>query len=190
MRIISGKHKGRRIVAPKKLPVRPTTDMAKEALFNIINNHFNFSDLNVLELFAGTGNIGYEFGSRGNTRVIAVDADYGCISFIRKTATELELDITPIKSDAFSYLERCNTTFDIIFADPPYDLSQENFEKIATQSFQKNILDEEGMLIIEHSKHTKLDHVINFSFSKHYGGTTFSFFQYEIEEETEEEEEI
>ncbi|WP_445721946.1 RsmD family RNA methyltransferase [Flavobacterium sp.] len=190
MRIISGKHKGRRIVAPKKLPVRPTTDMAKEALFNIINNHFNFSDLNVLELFAGTGNIGYEFGSRGNTRVIAVDADYGCISFIRKTATELELDITPIKSDAFSYLERCNTTFDIIFADPPYNLSQENFEKIATQSFQKNILDEEGMLIIEHSKHTKLDHVINFSFSKHYGGTTFSFFQYEIEEETEEEEEI
>ncbi|CAM3846956.1 MULTISPECIES: 16S rRNA (guanine(966)-N(2))-methyltransferase RsmD [Flavobacterium] len=190
MRIISGKHKGRRIVAPKKLPVRPTTDMAKEALFNIINNHFNFSDLNVLELFAGTGNIGYEFGSRGNTRVIAVDADYGCISFIRKTATELELDITPIKSDAFSYLERCNTTFDIIFADPPYDLSQENFEKIATQSFQNNILDEEGMLIIEHSKHTKLDQVINFSFSKHYGGTTFSFFQYEIEEETEEEEEI
>ena len=190
MRIISGKYRGKKITPPKNFPSRPTTDSAKEGLFNILENRVEWDSLEVLDLFAGTGNIGYEFGSRGNTRVIAVDADYGCISFIRKTATELELDITPIKSDAFSYLERCNTTFDIIFADPPYDLSQENFEKIATQSFQNNILDEEGMLIIEHSKHTKLDHVINFSFSKHYGGTTFSFFQYEIEEETEEEEEI
>lgn len=179
MRIISGKHKGRRIVAPKKLPVRPTTDMAKEALFNIINNYFNFSDLKVLELFAGTGNIGYEFGSRGNISVIAVDADFGCVNFIKKTATELELDITAIKSDVFSYLDRCNSSFDIIFADPPYDLSQDNFEKIAIQIFDKGIIEEEGMLIIEHSKHTKLNHLSNFSFAKNYGGTVFSFFEFE-----------
>lgn len=183
MRIISGKHKGRRLQAPKKLPVRPTTDMAKEALFNVLNNYFNFSGLKILELFAGTGNIGYEFASRGSDSIISIDADFGCVSFIKKTATELDLDITAMKSDVFLYLERCNSSFDIIFADPPYDLGQENFEKIALQIFENNILDEEGMLIIEHSKHTKLNHLINFSFSKNYGGTVFSFFEFDSAEE-------
>ena len=183
MRIISGKHKGRRLQAPKKLPVRPTTDMAKEALFNILNNYFNFTGLKILELFAGTGNIGYEFASRGSESIVSVDADFGCVNFIKKTSEELELEMTPIKSDVFLYLERCNSTFDIIFADPPYDLGQENFEKIALQIFDNNILDEEGMLIIEHSKHTKLNHLINFSFSKNYGGTVFSFFEFAADEE-------
>ncbi len=189
MRIISGKHKGRRLQAPKKLPVRPTTDMAKEALFNILNNYFNFTGLKILELFAGTGNIGYEFASRGSDSIISIDDDFGCVSFIKKTATELDLDITAMKSDVFLYLERCNSSFDIIFADPPYDLGQENFEKIALQIFENNILDEEGMLIIEHSKHTKLNHLINFSFSKNYGGTVFSFFEFDSDEEEIEKEE-
>lgn len=189
MRIISGKHKGRRLQAPKKLPVRPTTDMAKEALFNILNNYFNFTGLKILELFAGTGNIGYEFASRGSESIVSVDADFGCVNFIKKTSEELELEITPIKSDVFSYLERCSSTFDIIFADPPYDLSQEKFEKIALQIFDNKILDEEGMLIIEHSKHTKLNHLINFSFSKNYGGTMFSFFEFDSDEEEIEKEE-
>lgn len=189
MRIISGKHKGKRIQAPKKLPVRPTTDMAKEALFNILNNYFNFSGLKILELFAGTGNIGYEFASRGSNTVVAVDADMGCVAFIKKTAAELDLDISAIKSDTFKYLERCNISYDIIFADPPYDLSQEDFEKIALQIFENKILDEEGMLIIEHSKHTKLNHLINFSFSKNYGGTVFSFFEFDFDEEEIEKEE-
>lgn len=189
MRIISGKHKGRRLQAPKKLPVRPTTDMAKEALFNVLNNYFNFNGLKILELFAGTGNIGYEFASRGSDSIISIDADFGCVNFIKKTATELDLDITAMKSDVFLYLERCNSSFDIIFADPPYDLGQENFEKIALQIFENNILDEEGMLIIEHSKHTKLNHLINFSFSKHYGGTVFSFFEFDATEEEVEKEE-
>ena len=86
MRIISGKYKGRRISAPKNLPVRPTTDMSKEALFNVLNNRFNFSELKVLDLFAGTGNISYEFGSRGCESITSIDGDMGCVNFIKKTA--------------------------------------------------------------------------------------------------------
>lgn len=183
MRIISGKHKGRRIQAPKKLPVRPTTDMAKEALFNVLNNNFNFSGLRVLELFAGTGNISYEFASRGSHPITCVDGDFGCVSFIKKTANEFDFDITALKSDVFAYLERSKNSYDIIFADPPYFLTQNDFEKIVTLIFDNQILDEEGMLIIEHSKDTSLEHMIHFSFAKRYGGTVFSFFEFESEDE-------
>ena len=183
MRIISGKYKGRRIMAPKKLPVRPTTDMSKEALFNVLNNHFNFAGLKILDLFSGTGNISYEFASRGSEPIISVDADYGCISFIKKTANEFEFDITAIKSDVFQYLERTKGEFDIIFSDPPYNLEQANFEKINTLVFENELLAQDGMLIIEHSKHTKLDHLSHFSFQKNYGGSVFSFFEYESSDE-------
>ncbi len=186
MRIISGTHKGRRIVAPKKLPVRPTTDMAKEALFNVINNHFNFDKLAVLELFAGTGNISYKFASRGSCTITAVDADFGCVAFIKKTATELNLDITALKSDVFNFLERYRNSYDIIFADPPYNLGQENFEKIITTCLKNKLLKTKGMLIVEHSKDSSLEHIAQFSFSKRYGGTVFSFFQFENEENIEE----
>jgi 16S rRNA (guanine(966)-N(2))-methyltransferase RsmD len=183
MRIISGKHKGRRITAPKNLPVRPTTDMSKESLFNILNNHFNFNGLKVLDLFSGTGNISYEFASRGSGPITSVDGDMGCVNFIKKTATELDLDISAIKSDVFSFLERNKTTYDIIFADPPYNLDQKEFEKVIQLIFDNELLDEEGMLIVEHSKHTKLNHMSNFSFDKHYGGSVFSFYEFESEEE-------
>lgn len=189
MRIISGKYKGRRIMAPKKLPVRPTTDMSKEALFNILNNHFNFSELKILDLFSGTGNISYEFASRGCEPIISVDADYGCVSFIKKTATEFEFDITAIKSDVFQYLERAKGEFDIIFSDPPYNLEQVDFEKINTLVFEKELLATDGMLVIEHSKHTKLDHLSHFSFKKNYGGSVFSFFEHESSEEDSDESE-
>jgi len=184
MRIISGKHKGRRLVAPKNLPVRPTTDMCKESLFNILNNYFNFHGLKILDLFAGTGNISYEFGSRGAGSITSVDGDFGCVNFIKKTAADLELDITALKSDVFQFLDKSKSSYDIIFADPPYDLEQEQFEKLIQLIFENELLDEEGMLIIEHSKHTKLDHMMNFSFAKNYGGTVFSF--YELESETDE----
>jgi 16S rRNA (guanine(966)-N(2))-methyltransferase RsmD len=183
MRIISGKHKGRRLVAPKNLPVRPTTDMCKESLFNILNNDFNFNGLKVLDLFAGTGNISYEFASRGAGPITSVDADFGCINFIKKTASELDLDISTIKSDVFSFLERNKSSYAIIFADPPYDLGQDQFEKIIELIFENELLDEEGMLIVEHSKHTKLDHMMNFSFAKNYGGSVFSFYELESDEE-------
>ena len=189
MRIISGKHKGRRLVAPKNLPVRPTTDMCKESLFNILNNYFNFNGLKVLYLFAGTCNISYEFASRGAGPITSVDADLGCINFIKKTTSELDLDISTIKSDVFSFIERNKSSYDIIFADPPYDLSQENFEKIIQLIFDNELLDEDGMLIVEHSKHTKLEHMTNFSFLKNYGGSVFSFYEFESDEEEEFDEE-
>jgi 16S rRNA (guanine(966)-N(2))-methyltransferase RsmD len=179
MRIISGKHKGRRLVAPKNLPVRPTTDMCKESLFNILNNYFNFHGLKVLDLFSGTGNISYEFGSRGAGPITSVDGDFGCVNFIKKTATVLDLDITALKSDVFKFLEKSKASYDIIFADPPYDLGQEQFEKIIQIIFENKILEEDGMLIVEHSKHTKLDHMMHFSFAKNYGGSVFSFYELE-----------
>ena len=183
MRIISGKYKGRRILAPKNLPVRPTTDMCKEALFNILNNHFNFSELRILDLFAGTGNISYEFASRGAEPITSVDGDMGCVNFIKRTAQEFEMDITPIKSDVLKFLEKNKACFDIIFADPPYDLNQKDFERIITLIFENELLEQDGMLIIEHSKYTKLDHMNNFSYSRNYGGSVFSFFELEYDQE-------
>jgi 16S rRNA (guanine966-N2)-methyltransferase len=177
MRIISGKYKGRRISPPKGLPVRPTTDMSKEALFNVLNNHFNFEGLKVLDLFSGTGNISYEFASRGSSPITSVDGDFGCVKFIKQIATEYDFNIAATKSDVFKFLERNNATFDIIFADPPYALDQATFEKIVLLVFEKNTLNEDGMMVIEHSKYTKLDHMIHFSFKKSYGGSIFSFFE-------------
>lgn len=177
MRIISGKFKGRRIFPPKGLPVRPTTDMSKEALFNVLNNHFSFESLKVLDLFAGTGNISFEFASRGSTPITSVDADFGCVKFIKQVAAEYDFNIAATKSDVFTFLERNKATYDIIFADPPYNLDQKTFDKIVLTVFEKNILQEDGMMIIEHSKYTKLDHLIHFSFKKSYGGSIFSFFE-------------
>ncbi len=177
MRIISGKHKGRRLIAPAKLPVRPTTDVAKEALFNILNNYYHISDLKVLDLFSGTGNISYEFAARGSENVIAVDANYDCVKFIKKTAAELELPITTIKSDVYKYLEKAPVKADIVFADPPYDLKKEDFARIAQLVFENAILEEEGMLIIEHSKHTDLSDLERFRESRNYGNCVFSFFE-------------
>lgn len=177
MRIISGSLKGRRIVAPKKLPVRPTTDMAKESLFNILNNRYYFDELNVLDLFAGTGNISYEFASRGSEVVHAVDKDPGCYRFIDKTAKELELPIDCTRADVFKYLESTRQTYDIIFADPPYDFSKELFAKIPELVFENDLLNAEGTLIVEHSKHTDLSDLPHYDMSKKYGGNVFSFFE-------------
>ena len=185
MRIISGIYKSRKIVAPKNLPVRPTTDMAKESLFNILNNHYFFAELIVLDLFAGTGNISYEFASRGCENITCVDLDFGCIKFINQTAQTFNMPIQSIKSDVFKYLEKATLKANVIFADPPYGLDQKTFEKVVLTVFEKEALQEDGMMIIEHSKYTKLDHLIHFSFKKSYGGSIFSFF--EIGKSTDEE---
>ena len=178
MRIISGQYKGRRITAPKKLPVRPTTDMAKEALFNILNNQYYFDEISVLDLFAGTGSIGYEFASRGTQQITAVDTDFGCIKFITETAEAFEMPITAIKSDVFKFLEKSGLQVTIIFADPPYAFSDEQFAKIHQLVFNNSLMEDDGLLIIEHSKQTDLSHLKYFGYSKHYGGSVFSFFEY------------
>ncbi|MDO4230383.1 MAG: RsmD family RNA methyltransferase [Capnocytophaga sp.] len=177
MRIISGKNKGKQLIAPAKLPVRPTTDFAKEALFNILNNNYYFDEIMVLDLFSGTGNISYEFASRGCQNIIAVDSHKGCIQFISKIAQELDYPITSIKSDVYDFLKKTHQTFDVIFADPPYDFTLDKFDEIIQLVFENQLLNENGMLIIEHSKHTNLEEKIYFSFSKKYGGNVFSFFE-------------
>lgn len=189
MRIISGKLKGRRITAPKNLPVRPTTDMSKESLFNILNNHFNFSELTILDLFSGTGNISYEFASRGAESIISVDGDMGCVNFIKKTAKELDLNIIPLKSDVFKFIEKHQSSYDIVFADPPYGFTQEQFETIVKGIFANNLVSEDGMVVIEHSKHTPINHLEHFSFEKNYGGSIFTFFEIPSEEENEDDDE-
>ncbi|REG87997.1 16S rRNA (guanine(966)-N(2))-methyltransferase RsmD [Winogradskyella sediminis] len=178
MRIISGLFKGRRITAPKKLPVRPTTDMAKEALFNILNNQYYFDDISVLDLFSGTGNISYEFASRGTEHITAVDDNYGCIKFINETAEAFEMTISTVKSDVFKFLEKSKQKHTIIFADPPYDFDTEAFSKIPELVFENQLLEDEGLLIVEHSKHTDLSTLKQYSHSKSYGGNMFSFFDY------------
>jgi 16S rRNA (guanine(966)-N(2))-methyltransferase RsmD len=177
MRIISGKHKGRRLSAPKKLPVRPTTDMAKESLFNILNNTYYFDSISVIDLFAGTGNISFEFASRGTKEIYAIDTFFGCVKFINDTAKDLDLDINTYKSDVYSFLEKTSLKADVIFADPPYDFEAAQFLKIADLVFEKGILNEEGVLIIEHSKHTDLSQHEKHAYDKRYGGNVFSFFE-------------
>ena len=181
MRIISGKYKGRRISAPKNLPVRPTTDMSKESLFNILNNRFDFEGLKVLDLFSGTGNISYEFASRGAVNVTSIDADFGCVKFIKQTSAEFEFNISAVKSDVLKFLTTHKSSYDIIFADPPYNMDQKVFEEIVSLVFENELLQLDGMMIIEHSKHTKLNHMMNFSFQKNYGGSVFSFFEFDEE---------
>jgi len=177
MRIISGIYKSRKIIAPKNLPVRPTTDMAKESLFNIINNLYYFDDISVLDLFAGTGNISYEFASRGTEQITSVDQDFGCVKFINKTTEMFEMPIQAIKSDVFKFLEKTSLQSNIIFADPPYNFTDDQFEKIPQLIFKNNLLLDDGLLIVEHSKHTDLSKLENFNYSKSYGGNMFSFFE-------------
>ena len=177
MRIISGKNKGKQLIAPAKLPVRPTTDFAKEALFNILNNYYYFDELSVLDLFAGTGNISYEFASRGCRSLIAVDSHSGCVQFINKTARELDYPITVLKADVYEYLKRTVQRFDVIFADPPYELPIEKFTEIAELVFERDFLNENGTLIIEHSSRTDLSNLPHFVTSKKYGGCVFSMFE-------------
>ena len=177
MRIISGKYKGRRITAPKNLPARPTTDISKEALFNILNNKFYFNSLSVLDLFAGIGSISFEFASRGAEDIICVDQHYNSLKFIQKTAQELNFSIKTIKSDVFKYLEKTTLKHDVIFADPPYNFEKDQFAKIITLVFDNDLVNEDGVLIIEHSKHTDLSDIKNFDYSKKYGGSMFSFFE-------------
>ena len=176
MRIISGKYKGKRLNAPKNLPVRPTTDMAKEALFNILHNRYDFDDISICDLFAGTGNISFEFASRGTKHITTVDQNSGCIGYINKIDNELDLNLSVVKSEVFRYLDKTYQTFDIIFADPPYDLPQEDFQKLVLTVFKRNLLNENGLLIIEHAKQTDLSKMANFLQVKVYGSNCFSFF--------------
>lgn len=177
MRIISGKFKGKRIHAPKKLPARPTTDFAKEALFNILNNRYHFENLEILDLFAGIGSISFEFGSRGARHIVSVEKDHRSVRFLDQTVKELGLPIQVVKSDVIKYLSSVNKQFEIIFADPPYGFSVEKLAEMVQIIFDREILADDGSLIIEHFKKTDLSGLPNYSHTKNYGSSEFSFFE-------------
>ena len=179
IRIISGIHKGRRIQAPKQLPVRPTTDRSKEALFNILNNQIDWQECSVLDLFSGTGNISYEFASRGSQQIVAVDSHPACTSFIQKTARELNLPIQVVKLEVTSFLERNQIPFDVIFCDPPYTFTAQQLSNLVELCLTPKHLSEEGLLVIEHIKHISLEELPGFIESRRYGQSVFSFFQLE-----------
>ena len=176
MRIVSGKYKGRRINPPKNFKARPTTDFAKENLFNILNNNFDFSELSVLDLFSGTGSISYEFASRGCISVVSIESNFKYNAFIKKTIEELGFNqIQAIKSNAFIYVKACRNKFDIVFADPPYDLKE--IESIPDFIFKHQILNKGGWLIVEHGDKTSFNKHAGFVELRKYGGVNFSIFE-------------
>ena len=175
MRIISGNHRGKKIVAPENLPVRPTTDFAKESLFNILNNYFYFDSLEVLDLFAGTGNISYEFAARGAVKVVAVDNNELCVQFIERTAQSLRFDnLKAVRNEAVRFLSDCKQTFHVIFADPPYDWNQ--YAAIPQLVFDNNLLCKDGFLVIEHAVEINFEEHPKFYQQRHYGKVNFSIF--------------
>lgn len=177
VRIISGTHKRILVHPPKGLPVRPTTDRAKESLFNIIENHFDIADLNVLDLFSGTGNMAYEFASRGAKLVIAVDSHPKCISFIKQTSKQLQLEaIQPIQKDAFTFIKSCEQQFDFIFSDAPY--AHQQMIEIPRSILQTGILNPNGWLVVEHESLLSLDDQPGFFQKRVYGQSCFSFFKH------------
>jgi 16S rRNA (guanine966-N2)-methyltransferase len=176
MRIIGGTLKGLRLNPPKNLPVRPTTDLAKEALFNILQNQIEFEGIKVLDLFSGTGNISMEFASRGAAQVVSVDRSIHCVHYLKDTARQHGLtSITAFKDDVFKYLQLETEQFDLIFADPPYDLNQ--IPEIPKIIFEKKLLAEDGLLIVEHQSMQNLSNHPAFVEQRKYGHSSFSFFR-------------
>jgi len=175
MRIIGGLHKGRVLKVPPGLPVRPTTDFAKEGLFNILNSRFDLTEMRVLDLFSGTGHISLEFASRGAVNVQAVDQSFKCVGFLKSISQELNLPVSVIKSEVFDFLKKTTQKFDLIFADPPYD--HEEILKIPDIVFSRQVLNPGGVLIVEHGPRTKFEMTKGFTFHRKYGNVNFSFFQ-------------
>lgn len=177
MRIIGGKFKSRRFNPPaKNWRTRPTTDYAKEGLFNILMNQIDFESTKVLDLFCGTGNIAYECVSRGSTDVTCVDKFYGCIKFIKETAEALKLDneLLAVKSDVFKFIKNCDETYGFIFADPPYAIPE--VATLPDLIFEQGLLTDEGSFVLEHGAQHNFEAHPNFDFSRRYGDSLFSFF--------------
>ena len=176
MRIISGKFKGRAINPPKNLRARPTTDFAKENLFNILTNLVEFDQCDTLDLFAGTGSISYEFASRGAKSITSVEINAVHHNFIRTTAKALGADnIFVVKANVFLYLRSCTKSFDIIFSDAPYDL--EGLEQVVSLVLDGDILKQDGIFIFEHSDKYNFENHPLFWQSRSYGSVQFSLFK-------------
>ena len=185
MRIISGKYGGRRLSPPKNITARPTTDFAKESLFNLLNNRMDFEDIDMLDLFAGTGGIGIECVSRGARSATAVEIAHVQQNWIIACCKQLGIrNLSVIRGDVFKFLSSCRTKYDLIFADPPYALEQlptlpDVILKPSVVSLQSSdsILKENGWLVIEHGKDTDFTSHPRHIETRNYGSVYFSFFQ-------------
>lgn len=176
MRIISGTHGGRKISPPAKMPyTRPTTDMAKEGLFNILENNLDISSLKTLDIFGGTGSISYELASRGAPDLTIVEKDTAMYEFIKKNGEALEFEkFKVIKMDVFRFLQQCTDTFDLIFAGPPYALT--TIDDLPTIIFEKKLLNENGWFILEHTPANDYKKFPHYKTQRNYGTTVFSIF--------------
>ena len=182
MRIVGGKYRGRVFSPGKTFKARPTTDMAKESLFNVLQNSVDFETIRALDLFSGTGSISYEFASRGCTDVTAVEINPSHLQFIKEVIEKLgEKNIRLVKSNVFVFAKRIHEQFDLIFADPPYD--HPNFAEVADLIFRNNLLKPGGLFILEHSGQFDYSKHPNFKELRCYGSVHFTLFEDELKEE-------
>lgn len=181
MRIIGGEHGGRKFNPPNKMPyTRPTTDIAKEGLFNILQHKLDFEDLKTLDLFGGTGSISYELASRGASDLTIVEKDPVMFEFIKKTASQLGMSqLKPVKMDVFRYIDQCTEKFDFIFAGPPYALA--NIDDLPRMIFNKQLLKKGGWLVLEHTPRNNYKDFPYYKSDRNYGTTIFSIFVEERE---------
>ena len=178
MRIITGKYKGRHFEIPRSFKARPTTDFAKENIFNVLTGYIDFEGATALDLFSGTGSISLELASRGCARVISVEADRDHHRFILQCLQKLGLSegsVTPLRGDAFRFIKSCKMQFDFIFADPPYALKE--LPTIPSLIFEKNLLNPDGVFVFEHGKDQNFTDHPNFVEHRSYGSVNFSIFK-------------
>lgn len=174
MRIITGKYKGRHFDIPRTFKARPTTDFAKENIFNVMLGYIDFEEATALDLFAGTGSISLELLSRGCSDVVSVEQDRDHANFIRQCMEKLgTIDHTLVRTDAFRFMNTCKKTFDIIFADPPYALP--TLTEIPDKALP--LLKEDGILVLEHSKKNDFSQHSRFVEHRAYGSVNFSIFK-------------
>ncbi len=181
MRIIAGNLRGRRLNPPQNLPVRPTTDMARESLFNILNNYVDYEDCSVMDLFAGTGAVSLEFVSRGAKEVTSVDINAQCTDFIKQSAQQFGIrNLHVVRADVFDMMKRLNRKFDIVFADPPYAL--EGLATLPDMIFERQALTDDGIFILEHPREFSFEEHPHFWQHRNYGKVNFTFFAQHLEE--------
>ena len=183
MRIIGGEHGGRKFNPPSKMPyTRPTTDIAKEGLFNVLQHKLDIPSLKTLDLFGGTGSISYELASRGAEDLTIVEKDNAMFSFIKKTMTDLRIEgMKPVKMDVFKFMQQCTDQFDFIFAGPPYALSE--IDDIPRIIFERGLLRPGGWFVLEHTPRNDYKQFPFYRQEKNYGTTIFSVFEQPVQEE-------
>ena len=175
MRIISGRLRGKRIKIPKNINVRPTTDQSKEAIFNILANRYDLSEIKVLDLFSGTGSMSFEFSSRGVKTLYSIDKNYNSTKFIKNFSDENNLNINVLKKDIFKSNLETNIKFDLVFADPPYSNNEKYYTNLLSL-LRKKISNSSGsLLILEHPENINLKKDENIIEERKYGGCSFSF---------------